>query len=506
MTALSEQTFVAEVREAGMYVRGLGEIRVREPGMAAVPTALAGHDRRPLGADYKAFATAFLGACIEPRVGPPVIAALPRDDRRKLMLSVVRLRKAETLWRTLYGSHLSVEERFFAVMWWADARDGRDLLVRLRQARGRNVAAAASAALAASRAACPPVAITTIGLSSAPMRHIQAVTKSLTALETTGMPQVALMTPLADRLAANTPAAAVRGFALSQLGINVRLEGTVTLLRQPLIRIDMQALLARSLVVRRSRTVFRAGALKAMQGLPKMAALHVSRLIHDALRPYPRFLAAFDDVAAFMDDWRGHPLWFLLSGVGLGPSRDLIGLSRDEVEDALLDALEGVVLDGEFVATLEEVVREAPCLNVLARGWLMHALEHAERGEWDQAVLPFVAGLEGALYGSARDHSLVPAKEGKFMAAESLVKILAISPEYTAFVVRCVYGGQGNAFRHGRADSGERRQTLHSVVALVGWVDAFVGLSGMRVLAGLLAKRLPSAVDRINLEQPLLRA
>lgn len=97
-------------------------------------------------------------------------------------------------------------------------------------------------------------------------------------------------------------------------------------------------------------------------------------------------------------------------------------------------------------------------------------------------------------------------KGGKFIAAESLVKALAVSPEYTAFVVRRVYGGQGNAFRHGRADSGERHQALHSVVALVGWVDAFMGLSGMRVLAGLLAKRLPSAVDRVCAEQPLLGA
>ncbi len=503
VTAPSEQTFVAEVHEAGMHVRGLGEIRIREPAMTVVPTALAGHDRRPLGANYEAFATAFLEACIEPSVGPRVIAALPRHYRRKLMLSVVRLRKAETLWRTLYGSHLSVEERFFAVMWWADARDYRDLLFRLRQARTRSMTAAGSAVLAASRAARPPVALTTIGPSFAPIRRMHGVMKSLPALATIGMPQVALTTPLAHRLAADTPPAALRDFALSCWGVDGRLQDPVRVLKRPLTQI-VQALVARSLVVHR-RALVQPIALRAMHGLICMPPLHDGRLIQNALRPYRRLLDTFGEVAAFIDDWREDPLWFLLS-VCLGSSRELIPLSHDEVEDALLDALEGVVLDGELVATLEEVVREAPYLDQLARRWLIHALGHAERSEWDQAIPPFVLGFEGALYGAARARALVPAEEGKFTAAESLVKMLPVSPEYTAFVVRRVYGGQGNAFRHGRADSGERRQMLHCVVALVGWVDAFMGLSGMQVLAGLLDKRLPGAVDRGGAEQPLLGA
>ena len=196
-----------------------------------------------------------------------------------------------------------------------------------------------------------------------------------------------------------------------------------------------------------------------------------------------------------------------MSAFGLRDARPLVGLSVDEVEEVLLDSLEEVVRDGELTEALREIVREAPYPEGLAREWLIHGLEHAERGEWVHAVLPLVAGLEGALAAAAVARSLIAGAGGKYPPAEKVVKkLLPVGDDYRTFLILRVYGGRGNTFRHGRADSGERRQALHSIVALVGWADAFLELSGMRVLGELLAERLPEAVERLEVEQRLLSA
>jgi hypothetical protein len=75
---------------------------------------------------------------------------------------------------------------------------------------------------------------------------------------------------------------------------------------------------------------------------------------------------------------------------------------------------------------------------------------------------------------------------------------MAMSDKYTAFLVRRVFGGIGNAFRHGRADSGERDQVLFAVVAVAGWVDYFLELDSMGVLANELAQRLDAAIARVS--------
>jgi hypothetical protein len=85
---------------------------------------------------------------------------------------------------------------------------------------------------------------------------------------------------------------------------------------------------------------------------------------------------------------------------------------------------------------------------------------------------PVPGGLRGALHNVAVTRNLVEQTEGKIRGAEHLLNRLAFSSDYTLFVIRRVYGGAGNRFRHGRADSGERQRMLYSVAALAGWLDA----------------------------------
>lgn len=190
----------------------------------------------------------------------------------------------------------------------------------------------------------------------------------------------------------------------------------------------------------------------------------------------------------------------LLSVFGLRAARRFVGLTRDQVEQALLAALADVMTDGEFAAALREVVRDAPHLTPHQRQWLDHGLGHAAAGDWVQAAPPMLLGLEGALHAAAVGTALVVDRRGhkKIPAAEKLIKDMALGEEYTAFLVRRVFGGIGNPFRHGRADSGERDQVLFAIIALAGWVDYFLKLDSMGVLVDLLVDRLDDAIERMS--------
>lgn len=229
-----------------------------------------------------------------------------------------------------------------------------------------------------------------------------------------------------------------------------------------------------------------------------LAALDFTSQLRDVFAPMRGVADLFVEFAEFMRVWEDDPLWFLLSVFGLNAARRLAGLSRAQVEEALLSALAEVVCEGEYVAALRQVLHDAPYLNEITRQWLDHALEHAAEGEWVQAVPPMLAGLEGALHRAATERALIVARGGKFIGVEALVKQMAVDEDYTSFLIRRVFGGIGNAFRHGRADSGERDQVLFAIVAVAGWVDFFLELSAMEVLAGELSGRLDAAIERVR--------
>jgi hypothetical protein len=114
------------------------------------------------------------------------------------------------------------------------------------------------------------------------------------------------------------------------------------------------------------------------------------------------FAELMEEAGRVMDQWEQRALWFLLSQLGPYTLRHLSGLSKAHVEAAVLDALEAVVLDGEFVQAVRAAVRFAPHLGRSQRRHLDHMLRHAAEREYVDASAPLYFGLEGAFWEGAR--------------------------------------------------------------------------------------------------------
>lgn len=214
-------------------------------------------------------------------------------------------------------------------------------------------------------------------------------------------------------------------------------------------------------------------------------------------------------VAAVVREWEGSALWFLISELSMGRMSLFHGVDREQVEDAIIDALEVVVAKGDFVAALEAVVAEAPHMSDAQRENLLHGLGHVARGEYVIAIPNLMSGLEGAIYSVARarliintDRHLLSNPSKRVGSVEMVVREMQLDQEYRTFLHHRVFGTGGNAFRHGDADEGERRQALLAVVALSGWVDAFMGLSARSLLVELMGEKLPRILERAS--EPVL--
>jgi hypothetical protein len=228
---------------------------------------------------------------------------------------------------------------------------------------------------------------------------------------------------------------------------------------------------------------------------------HVSTLQRD--------WSLYEAVVAVAGEWEENALWFVLSDLPLRCLLLLKGLDRAQVEEAVLDALEAVVAEGRLVAALREVLAEALLLSDLQRECLLDGLEHAERGEHLRAVVPLTCGLDGALTSVARDRSLIDAERRllsdprkRAHGPNTVVRELRLDGEFERFLRRCVFAPKGHSFRHVDADGGERRQSLLAIVALCGWIDAFMGLSAHTTLVETMADELPRAVERVR--EPVL--
>jgi hypothetical protein len=237
----------------------------------------------------------------------------------------------------------------------------------------------------------------------------------------------------------------------------------------------------------------------AYQGVAARIAATIVPDIRQALEKNARLYRAVEAVAARLE---GSALWFVLSPMNMGELYLFSDLEHAEAEMAVLDALEAVIVDGRFVSALEVVIAKAPHITPAQRHHLRHALRHAGRGEFLDAVPPLMCGLEGAFASAARDNGIIdedrrllsrPSK--KLEGAGSIVKEIDLKPEFRTFLRRDVFGRFGNAFRHG--DDGEaRRQALLGIVALAGWTDVFMGTSVRAALVGLMSDRLPEAISR----------
>jgi hypothetical protein len=207
--------------------------------------------------------------------------------------------------------------------------------------------------------------------------------------------------------------------------------------------------------------------------------------------------AGFEDVDRFIETWERDALWMLLENLGIGTSRRLAQLPREEVEACVLDAIEHACSDGKYVPALRKAVAAAPYLNSSQREQLDHALEHAGEGEYVKASGSLYFGLEGAYREAAYAAfpETRPTGTKKALGFEKLVKLTALAPELKTFVVRGVFGGSGNVVRHGHADGSERRQVLLGVAALAAWIERFSSEPALELLAAYLEVSVPRAID-----------
>jgi hypothetical protein len=217
-----------------------------------------------------------------------------------------------------------------------------------------------------------------------------------------------------------------------------------------------------------------------------------------------RFAETRRELSLFIEAWEHDALWFLLQSLGIGTSRLLGRLSRQEAEEVLFEALEEVVLDGTYTAALSEVVKDhAPHLMRAPRHHLQTFLGHAAEGDWLTAVPPMMDGLEGALHSVARAEQIVTPQgtyidrpNQKVSSAEAVIKLLPVDDGYELFIVRRIFGGVGDPHRHGTAEDGEREQVLMGIIGLAGWVDEFMQLRAIDRLAREIEQRLPACVER----------
>jgi hypothetical protein len=202
--------------------------------------------------------------------------------------------------------------------------------------------------------------------------------------------------------------------------------------------------------------------------------------------------------------WEESALWFLLSILSVGQLVALARMERAEVEAVLLDALEIVVTTGTFTAALMATVEKAPpYVTADQRDDLLHGLEHAQAGEFSRAAGPLTAGLEGALWSAGRELDVIDGdrrlldkpEKGSIHRVELVVRKLPAVQEFRKFVCGRVFGDLGNPLRHGEP-SDRRQRSLFAIVAIAGWVEAFMKVPAADALGTLLSDELASRARR----------
>jgi hypothetical protein len=150
--------------------------------------------------------------------------------------------------------------------------------------------------------------------------------------------------------------------------------------------------------------------------------------------------------------------------------------------DAAVDFLEQALSEPQFIAATTQRLPDAP-LSPPQRQQLTAGLGHVERREYELAVPLMIVALEGAFAEEAERRDLVrrvktklrfteaSGKTGYVGGAEEIFKVLGLDEDLLSFLHRQVYGGHGNAFRHGVARSGFRQKALTLTIALVALLD-----------------------------------
>lgn len=219
-----------------------------------------------------------------------------------------------------------------------------------------------------------------------------------------------------------------------------------------------------------------------------------------------RTLAGFREVARFLERYEEDRLWHVLSLAGIRVFRRLGQLEKAEVEQSLLNALEEVAADPVMSAIMEQLVDTMPYGTDSQRSHLRHGLEHLGQREFDRALPPLLLGFEGVLWCIAREQQIITAsrmrldRPGKEVSSvEALIKLLPwVTGELRRFIIRCIFGGEGNAYRHGDYEGGERERALWTFVALTALLDETTDQPVNEALGAQLEEELPAIIEPVR--------
>lgn len=224
-----------------------------------------------------------------------------------------------------------------------------------------------------------------------------------------------------------------------------------------------------------------------LDGLNRRVAAH-SEEIGAVLARLQEFQQLQEHVA---QEWRQAGVGYLIAPLDLGEQLFLSVHAAPGEASALFDFLEDCLAHSDLIERVCTALDEASVLSDPSRHHLEHGLHHVQRGELTDAWPPLIIGLEGAFADVAVDqgyaarsgnHVYLVGEDGqplsqKISSVEGVVKTLGHAPnesEFGEFLVKRVYGGEGNPFRHGTAQGGIRDRTICLTVAVIGWLDVFV--------------------------------
>jgi hypothetical protein len=129
------------------------------------------------------------------------------------------------------------------------------------------------------------------------------------------------------------------------------------------------------------------------------------------------------------------------------------------------------------------------------RDQMREALEFARVGKYHVGQPLLHVAFESMLYRAALRQGL----NGNVSAAEGLLKLLFSSGDrFLNFMIRMVFGGVGNGYRHGRNPEGHRELMLAGMVALAGYMDSATGTHAIEIVAGRMGEQLDPAIEAVK--------
>ncbi len=517
------------------------ELKLRRPVFRAQDQAVWA-TRRPGWGNAKAAAEVILLHAYDGELSSAELRVLNHRDRRRLIVAVVRLVGAEEAWRRLYGTSLDLDERLFATMIWVERREVRQMLISLREIQERLIERPRIDAQAIVRSIAGASGITKQMAAIDSLTHAAKIAGLGSRFQFPGAALKASELSVANGLGSYPGVASVAGAAkasmlhwgcLGKPQVDLKVIGPAKGLASGLVGAGLRAEMPMLVAHMREHSItekFTAAKFaEGVAGIPSIskqldftpgilgwgtfkpplssALIGEGSIARSLPMLDPTRLGFGNDIwrqtqrtfeslllAEMARLWDEDPLWFLISHLDPRKLPALLQRDREEVYEAVFNGLEQVVRDSTLIEQLFTACEEIGFLTSEQREWIRHGLRHAREGEWLQAMPPLTCGFEGAIFSGAVAAKAIATREGKKLGAEKVIKAVQLGEELEVFAIRLVFGGRGNAFRHGRPEHKARDQALLQIVALVGWVDFTLGTSGTARLASKLETPLASVL------------